>query len=70
MTIESKQIKVTGLSCGHCVARVEKAVSGVNGVKKVKVDLASSMMSVEYDAQATKTEAIKQAVKGAGYGTA
>ena len=70
MAAESKQIKVTGLSCGHCVARVEKAVSGVKGVKKVKVDLTSSMMSVEFDAQITNTEAIKQTVKSAGYGAA
>ena len=70
MAVESRQIKVTGMSCAHCVAHVEKAVAALKGVKSVKVDLASSMMSVQFDPGQTGVPAISQAVKEAGYGTA
>jgi len=34
-----KVIKVSGMTCEHCKARVEKALSSVDGVKSAKVDL-------------------------------
>ena len=32
-------VKVKGMSCGHCVASVTKALQGIAGVSDVQVDL-------------------------------
>lgn len=57
--------KVSGMSCAACVARVEKAVNKVPGVKSCSVSLLTNSMGVEGSA---KTEDIIKAVTNAGYG--
>ena len=32
-------IKISGMSCQHCVMAVTKALSGIDGIKDVRVDL-------------------------------
>lgn len=59
-----KQFGVTGMSCAACVARVEKAVSAIDGVKKCSVSLLTNSMSVEGD---VPDEQIISAVSAAGY---
>lgn len=56
---------VSGMSCAACVARVEKAVNKVPGVKSCSVSLLTNSMGVEGSA---KTEDIIKAVRSAGYG--
>ena len=56
---------VTGMSCAACSARVEKAVSKVDGVTSCSVNLLTNSMIVEGSA---KSEAVIQAVEKAGYG--
>lgn len=60
-----KQFNVTGMSCTACSARVEKAVSGVNGVTSCSVNLLTNSMGVEGTASDND---IMQAVRNAGYG--
>ncbi len=60
-----EQYTVTGMSCAACSARVEKAVSGVDGVTSCSVSLLTNSMGVEGSASA---EAIIAAVEAAGYG--
>ena len=60
-----EQYNVTGMSCAACVARVEKAVGSVEGVKSCAVSLLTNSMGIEGDA---KPEAIIKAVENAGYG--
>ncbi len=60
-----KQFTVTGMSCAACVARVEKAVSKVNGVESCSVSLLTNSMGVEGD---YKEQDIIKAVTDAGYG--
>lgn len=60
-----QQFNVTGMSCAACSARVEKAVSGVEGVSSCAVNLLTNSMGVEGTAS---TEAIIAAVVEAGYG--
>lgn len=60
-----KQYNVTGMSCAACSARVEKAVSGVDGVENCAVNLLTNSMGVEGTAN---DEAIIAAVEKAGYG--
>lgn len=59
------QYSVTGMNCAACSARVEKAVSKVEGVTVCNVNLLTNSMEVE--GTATPKNVIK-AVKKAGYG--
>ena len=57
-------MKIEGMMCGHCTARVEKALAAVPGVTAVTVDLKAGTAQVEGTAPA---EALRQAVAAAGY---
>ncbi|MDI3213956.1 heavy-metal-associated domain-containing protein [Arthrobacter sp. AL12] len=61
------QYTLEGLTCGHCVQTVEKAVSGVSGVELATVDLVpggTSRLSVTGTAN---QEALIEAVRSSGY---
>ena len=60
-----KQYAVTGMACAACSARVEKAVSRVEGVSSCSVNLLTNSMGVEGD---VPDSVIIQAVVDAGYG--
>ncbi len=60
-----EQYNVTGMSCAACSARVEKAVSKVDGVTSCSVNLLMNSMGVEGTAS---PESIIAAVEAAGYG--
>ena len=62
-----EQYIVTGMSCAACSARVEKAVSKVEGVTACSVSLLTNSMGVEGSAS---PQAIIKAVQAAGYGAA
>ena len=57
-------ISIEGMMCGHCQARVEKALKEVPGVTEVTVSLENKNAVVTGDAS---VEALKQAVVDAGY---
>ena len=59
---------VTGMSCSACSSHVEKAVSKLEGMDKVTVNLLTNSMQVEYDENRLNNTAIEQAVEKAGYG--
>lgn len=60
-----KQYNVTGMHCAACSARVEKAVSKVEGVTSCSVSLLTNSLGVEGDVSDKK---IIKAIKKAGYG--
>lgn len=60
-----EQYTVTGMSCAACSARVEKAVSKVDGVTSCSVNLLTNSMGVEGTASSAD---IIRAVEEAGYG--
>lgn len=39
-------IKVDGMSCSHCANKVINAISSIDGVSKVKVDLDSKLVTI------------------------
>lgn len=59
------QYNVTGMNCAACVARVEKAVSKIDGVNSCSVSLLTNSMNVDGSADSS---AIINAVQNAGYG--
>ncbi len=60
-----QKFKVTGMSCAACSARVEKAVSALDGVSECQVNLLTGDMLVE---GGTDNKIIIAAVEAAGYG--
>jgi len=61
-----KSIKIKGMSCGHCVMAVTKALSAIDGIKDVKVDLKSAQATYE-ETKPVAASLIAEVVKKAGY---
>lgn len=58
-------LKIDGMTCGHCVAWVKKALAGVDGVTIENVAVGSA--TVAYDPAVASPERIAKAVTDAGY---
>lgn len=61
------QLKITGMTCGHCVHAVTEALREVAGVKAAKVTLQPGMAEVEGETSGPDAEALIAAVADAGY---
>ena len=59
-------LEIDGMTCGHCVASVQKEIGKIDGVTSVDVDLASGRVQVESAAPLTDAEVVA-AVDEAGY---
>ncbi len=60
-------LNVEGMTCGHCVMRVTKALEGMDGVKKAKVDLAKKEALVTLEGDDVQPDALVKAVEEAGF---
>ena len=60
-------LKVDGMTCGHCVQAVTKALKGTEGVSDAQVDLQAGRAQVEYDESRTEPRALAKAVTEEGY---
>lgn len=58
-------LKIDGMSCGHCVATVEKTLSKLAGVHIGRVGVGSA--EIDYDPNRTPFEQIRKAIDDAGY---
>lgn len=65
--MEKKIFRVTGMGCEACVKRVKIAVSELEGVTSVEVDLVAGTLTVEYDSGRLGFSQFKDAVDRAGY---
>ncbi len=61
-----KILKVDGMTCGHCKARVEKVVSAIDGVDSVEVDLASKNVTVKISKDISE-QTLSDVIVDAGY---
>jgi copper ion binding protein len=61
-----KKLYITGMSCMHCVGRVENALTQLDGVAAAQVDLENGFALVE-SAKDIADELLKAAVEDAGY---
>ena len=69
MSAASVRLSVDGMTCGHCVGTVQKALEGVGGVRRAEVDLASGVARVDADAD-LPLAALVAAVEAVGFGAA
>ena len=60
-------LNVEGMSCSHCVNAVKNAVTALDGVSEVEVDLEGKTATVEYQADEVTLERIKEAIEEEGY---
>lgn len=65
--MEKIELNVMGMSCSHCKNAVKKAVSALEGVTKVDVDLPGKKVAVEYQADKVKPADFKAAIEDQGY---
>jgi copper chaperone len=61
-----KTIKIKGMTCRHCVMAVTKALVGIDGIRDVKVDLASGEASYTEDAPVADA-LIRERIAKAGF---
>jgi copper chaperone len=55
------------ISCGNCVAHIEKDLSALEGVQSVKADETSKLVTISYDEAKLNSEQIAEAMDEAGY---
>ena len=64
---EELRLRVEGMSCGHCVARVTGALKRLKGVRDVRVSLSDKEAVVRIDPGAVGRQELVRAVEEAGY---
>jgi copper chaperone len=65
--VATATLKVTGMSCDHCVRAVTQALKGTEGVRDASVDLKGARATVDYDETKTNPRALAGAVMDEGY---
>ena len=66
--MRTEQFDITGMSCAACSARVEKAVSKLDGCERAEVNLLRNSLRMTYDEARLSAADIERAVADAGYG--
>jgi copper chaperone len=65
--METAVIKIEGMHCQHCVASVRDALSELEGVDTVTVDLEGGSATVTYDAASVQLAALQTAIEDQGF---
>jgi len=60
-------INISGMTCGHCVDTVTKALKALSGVNDASVNLEAHNARVSYDSGKIGLTEIEKAVTGAGF---
>jgi Cu+-exporting ATPase len=65
--VETISLPVRGMTCASCVLKVEQALSGVPGVVRATVNLATEKTTITYIPGTTNLADLARAVQGVGY---
>lgn len=65
--METLQLQVSGMTCGGCVASVEKVLRALPGVVDVQVSLADGKVQIGYRPDSIDAAQCIDAIEGAGY---
>jgi copper ion binding protein len=63
----SKTFKVPNISCGHCVATIEREVGELEGVTSVKAEQATKMVTVAWQEPPTSWDKIRALLNELNY---
>lgn len=66
--MERVKMKIDGMTCGHCVSQVTKALTEIDGVNVEQVTVGTATIS--FDPGAASEASISQAIEDQGYAVA
>ena len=65
--METKTLKIEGMTCGGCVASVQRVLAALDGVERAEVSLDRKEATVSYEPGRVTPGDLKAAVEDAGY---
>ncbi len=65
--VSTKTVNVPSISCGHCVATIEREVGALTGVSSVKADRGTREVTIAWDPAATDWSAIESLMREINY---
>ena len=65
--MEKTKLKISGMSCQHCVKTVTDALTELPGVRRAKVNLRKAEAVVRFDASRVSTADLTKAITAAGF---
>ena len=65
--MQTKNVTVPNISCGHCTMRIEKTLNGLDGITSVKAEIPTKAVKVEWDESKMSWDAIKSELEKIGY---
>lgn len=65
--VKTLTLPVEGMTCASCVARVEKALKKVEGIREVNVNLATEKVTLSYNPSVTDVQKFTEVVEDSGY---
>lgn len=66
--VRKETLKISGMTCAACAARIEKKLGKLEGVQMAIVNFATEKATVEYDGSTVKVSDMIKAVDALGYG--
>ncbi|MDG4476909.1 heavy metal translocating P-type ATPase [Thiovibrio frasassiensis] len=66
-SIEKQRFSIRGMHCASCSSRIEKVLSGTEGIRRVAVNLAAESMDLEWESSRLSLADIAGIVKGLGF---
>ena len=61
------ELKIDGISCQSCIAKIERKLSRTDGVEKALVNISNNMADIEYDEKEIKASEIMKIIEKLGY---
>ena len=65
--MQKTKLKISGMSCQHCVKTVKDALTALEGVQRAKVNLRKGEAVVHFDASRITTANLTEAITEAGF---
>ena len=65
--MQTATLKIRGMTCGGCVASVERVLRGLDGVGRAEVSLENGEATVQFEPARVKPAELEAAIEDAGY---
>ena len=65
--METITLGIKGMTCGGCVASVQRVLKALDGVEKVDVSLEREQATIEYQSGRVNQARLRAAIEDAGY---
>ena len=65
--MDTKTLKIEGMTCGGCVASVQRVLAALDGVERADVSLEKKEATVRFEPARVTPDTLKAAIEDAGY---